>query len=368
MRHDAKFNDDYLVDLVYSALLGETTWQVFLDRLSDTLPNCKSSMFFYDPNQNVGSFSITSGMDSSSITRFDSHYSRINPLMKKATLRPVGLGTVAEQMCPRDEFVKTEFYNDFFRAMDTETAVGLTIMRENGCCFFLTNITKRSDANENRGSADRLTRLSPHLKRAFNFYRNRSEKTAADIGGSLFDALNVGVLIIGEWSAVKASSAMGQSMLDRGDVVGLTPIGRLRLRDRGVNDLLVGMLGRHFSGPKVVAATIGATKLSLIRLEKDRVSEFFEGPTVVLLLEPIQSGGRKIRVSDFAKLHGLTKAEVRVLSGVVSGQSIAEIAECVSVTRETIRTQLKALYAKTGTSRQVDLIRLAAGLGDVLHD
>ena len=41
-----------------------------------------------------------------------------------------------------------------------------------------------------------------------------------------------------------------------------------------------------------------------------------------------------------------------------AGRRHVEIAEAASVSRETIRSQLKRLYAKTGVSGQADLVRL----------
>lgn len=63
-------------------------------------------------------------------------------------------------------------------------------------------------------------------------------------------------------------------------------------------------------------------------------------------------------------LHGLfdlTPAESRVARAIANGLSIDDISVLASTSRETIRTQLKAVMAKTGTRRQVDLVRLLAG-------
>jgi DNA-binding CsgD family transcriptional regulator len=60
-------------------------------------------------------------------------------------------------------------------------------------------------------------------------------------------------------------------------------------------------------------------------------------------------------------LFDLTPAEVRVAQGIVQAQTVESLAVNFGLSRETIRNQLKAVLAKTGLSRQQELISLLAG-------
>ena len=55
---------------------------------------------------------------------------------------------------------------------------------------------------------------------------------------------------------------------------------------------------------------------------------------------------------------GLTAGEAALCLALVAGARLAEIAKRNAVSTETLRTQLKSVFAKTGTHRQSDLIRL----------
>ena len=59
-------------------------------------------------------------------------------------------------------------------------------------------------------------------------------------------------------------------------------------------------------------------------------------------------------------LHGLTRAEAKAAVAIVSdpGKSARKIAEELGVSYNTLKTQLKRGYAKTGTCGQGELIRL----------
>jgi DNA-binding CsgD family transcriptional regulator len=63
-------------------------------------------------------------------------------------------------------------------------------------------------------------------------------------------------------------------------------------------------------------------------------------------------------------LHGLfdlSPAEARVAQKIVEGSSIEDIAAANNLSRETIRSQLKSVLTKTGTSRQAELVGLLMG-------
>jgi DNA-binding CsgD family transcriptional regulator len=61
-------------------------------------------------------------------------------------------------------------------------------------------------------------------------------------------------------------------------------------------------------------------------------------------------------------LFGLTAAEARLASLVTSGAALDEIAGQLRIARETARSQLKAVFAKTETHRQGELVALLSQL------
>jgi len=61
-------------------------------------------------------------------------------------------------------------------------------------------------------------------------------------------------------------------------------------------------------------------------------------------------------------LFDLSPAEARVAHGIAARKTVEAIAARSGVSRETVRCQLKAVLAKTGTKRQVELAALLLGL------
>jgi DNA-binding CsgD family transcriptional regulator len=60
-------------------------------------------------------------------------------------------------------------------------------------------------------------------------------------------------------------------------------------------------------------------------------------------------------------LFDLTPAEARVARGIGEANTIDMLAETLGVSREVLRSQLKAVLAKTGVARQAELVSLLAG-------
>ncbi|RWL81375.1 MAG: helix-turn-helix transcriptional regulator [Mesorhizobium sp.] len=354
---------DYVIDLIYAALLEEASWSNFLAELSKSIPGGRSLLFYHDAVTGHGTWNLNHGLDDATVRNYAEHYCRINPWMPKASVRKIGLGVVAEQMLPAADFRKTEFYNDFFRPIGAESAVGLTVVREEGRSFLLSVLTSRGDPERNKPAADQLTAIAPHLRRAFRHYRagtNRSQ--IAEIGSSIFDAIDIGLLIVGEGAAIKSVSECGARIVETGNCVRRTPLGPIRICSQEADTMLRRMLDRTFVGCKTWSAVVNAVKLTFIQVRKDRFSAYFEGPTVVILLEPINRN-RAVDLSHLQMAYKLTAGETRVLAGILSGKKASEIADSAERSKETIRVQIKSLCSKMGASSQLEVVRRIGGLG-----
>ena len=67
------------------------------------------------------------------------------------------------------------------------------------------------------------------------------------------------------------------------------------------------------------------------------------------------------------ELYGLTPAETRVATALAGGQGLPEASEYLRIRHETARTQLKAVFHKTGTGSQAQLSHLLSRLAAALE-
>jgi DNA-binding CsgD family transcriptional regulator len=61
--------------------------------------------------------------------------------------------------------------------------------------------------------------------------------------------------------------------------------------------------------------------------------------------------------------YGLTPAEARVALAISSGLSIPETAKAFRLSPNTIKTQLRGVFSKSGLTRQTELARMIASIG-----
>lgn len=353
-------SDDLLIDLIYSAMLGETSWKTFLDRMSESSPGSWSVLFSHDGSRSNGFIGLHAGCDDESILdAYEAHYSLVNPWAPYCMTKQPGQGIIAHDAYPQEDLVRSEYYNDFLLPMGIRSSAGCTIDKDKDRILLVSTMTVDDDPDVIRPVADQFTRLAPHLKRAADFYRKGPKlRAVTELGGSLFEALHIGTLMVGEAGRVKAVSETAQKMMAASSAVRISPVGRASLRDSAAQAVLGDMLERDYRGPKSVSFSDRLGKLTLVHLRKDRLSHYFEGPTVMLLLERPNLIGESFDQEEFSAAYRLTGAETRAMKGIMSGMSTDEMAGAAALSRETIRSQVKSLYFKVGVRSEAELLRL----------
>jgi DNA-binding CsgD family transcriptional regulator len=143
--------------------------------------------------------------------------------------------------------------------------------------------------------------------------------------------------------------------------------GRPRLMDAAADRLIEDVLARHGSHSGSVhsipirgRAGKSPAIVHVISLH-EAAREAFPGATGVLVVATM--GARPALSARFLRqLFGLSPAEARVANAIAAQQTIKAMADDFGVSRETVRSQLKTVLAKTGTKRQLDLAVLLTGL------
>ena len=145
--------------------------------------------------------------------------------------------------------------------------------------------------------------------------------------------------------------------------------GRLWVRDRGGNSRLRGLVrfaltaAKRGVAPACEPVIISRCDLPWLLVDAMPVTEqggnlFGEG-RIILILTDLTSRSAPDEMRLRVAL-SFTAAEARLTKMLVSGHDIDTAAALLRVSRETVRTQLKAVFAKTNTRRQAELVALIA--------
>jgi DNA-binding CsgD family transcriptional regulator len=110
----------------------------------------------------------------------------------------------------------------------------------------------------------------------------------------------------------------------------------------------------------VIIARNGAPWLLIEAMPVTSASnEIFEGCRALLVVSDLS----RPSMTDAALLSlvfGLTSAEARLAAAICGGQDLDAASSSFGVSRETLRSQLKTVFAKTGSRRQAELVARAA--------
>ena len=90
---------------------------------------------------------------------------------------------------------------------------------------------------------------------------------------------------------------------------------------------------------------------------EDLTLGIFEPVALVLVSDPVAH--RPLAPERLAAAFGLTRSQSRLLAALCTGESPGEYADRSGISRETARSHMKHLLARTGARRQADVVRLA---------
>lgn len=351
---------DALIETIYACLLGEGSWQDFLHLYGQISPGCWALLHGAGLQDDHADIALAVGRDAKDIADYPEYHSD-NPWAPPYIRAPIGQVNVVERNVPADILLRSSFYNELLRPIDTRSCIGMNIHRSGGRMLTLSLMTPDAKEETLLPLAKEIARLAPHLARASDFYRRtRFSAHASELGGSLFEAIHVGVVVVGHGRRVRSCSDLAQRMF--GTVISIDPVARLRISDPAAQTLLDGMLSYHYDGPKAQRVIVDRMRISMVRMEIEREHSLFEGPGVCLMIEALEAAGRFFDHDTFVARYRLSQAESRVLAGIISGKSIAEIAIAADRSQETVRSQVKSIYQKTGTHGAAELLRFAIGM------
>lgn len=352
---------DRVIASIYSALLGEVAWQDVVDEVATVTDVDMATLFYHDAGSRRGAIMLASGIPEAVQRDYSSHFAPLNPWMALVSSTPIGEGIVGEQILARDHFERTEYYNDFLKRHEQETSVGVTVRHDDGCFFLLSVLSGDKDFDRNRRRARHLTRIAPHLRRVSDFYQREAAGSFGGLADGVGEISGIATLVVNAAARVIYASPRGEDMLAAGDFLGVDVAGLVSFRDSMAQSVFDHALRGRYSDLMTKTVVVGDTEVTFVRVAEDQGSAIFMGGALAIL---ITERGRGVvsAIQQIATRYGLTPAEKRVLEGIVAGQRPADVAAAAGVAMETVRSQLKAIYGKTGTNRQSALVRLAAGL------
>ena len=369
--HPPLAEPDELFTLIYQGPLEETPWLSFLGALRQRV-QCHSAAMVLRLSR-LGAPPLVVWDRRPSISEREAREARqaharlghLDPL-RNALTKPGDIHTLSE-VISREALHESAFYQQVMRPYGIEHELGMYISEPSGweCNVGLINDFARSDFDQTQ--KDLLSALRPHLERALElFSRIQRNESALEVLTETLDRLTICTFILDRTGRVLRTNQAGAQLVARGDVLRLLDE-RLSLVRRTDNALLQTLVGKALADP----GEDGDGVVEAMRVERP------SGGSLGIL---VRSFGSSLRIrSDVtpaaivhvagiggdlpperlvAQLFDLTPSEALLATLLTTGLTLAEAAEKLELTENTVRSYSKTIFNKTGVRRQTDLVRL----------
>lgn len=280
---------------------------------------------------------------------------------------------VGDMLAPRAFVRRSDFFNEFYLPRGANDMCTALLFRGDTGAFPFTAFTVfRAPGSRpfERGEMTLLARLAPHLRQALEANRLLAERDQAQhLGAALLEHVPTAVLVVDRTGRVVQVNPAARRLLARADGLTLRR-GRLtavRDEDTSAVERLLWVTvaaadvaaGGALALPRPAAG--GAMRLMAVPLPRPQspVAGWDLPATLVFVTEPAAPAGPDLPA--LMARYRLTQAEGRVWAALLEGQTAGDMADAFGLSLPTIRTHLARLLAKTGTRRQLDLVRIAYG-------
>jgi DNA-binding CsgD family transcriptional regulator len=373
MNPDVAFS---LVDRIYEAAVYPDRWRDFLVELSEAFGGAAGLLALQLPD-----------------SPRPAHYylvhlrEELHPILERHYARGTPWGQLHAAPCFRERFVRasevlsglfsdegrkrSDFYAEWMEpeGLAPEGPVAHHFGEEDGLPVAAVALYRRVGGRRFTDDDLRLgDLLVPHLARAFRLYRRfggaQHERLAM---AEVMNRLALGVMLVDRERRPIVSNRTAERLVALNDGLLLSADG-LRASNRRDDSVLQRLLGQAIAGAHDSSHTnrvMAISRPSGKRAFPVLIAPLLEGEpgdaaedAVASVLFGDPDAKRAISPDLLQTFYDLTPAEAELVGLLAEGVSLEEAAKRRGVTINTVRSQLKNVFAKTDTNRQGELIRL----------
>jgi DNA-binding CsgD family transcriptional regulator/PAS domain-containing protein len=361
-----------LIGEIYDTVLDRSRWTGVVGRIAKFVGGCSAALYARDAFHKSGNvYYHDDGIPEFFRQLYFEKYITIDPSATGDYLAELEEPISTTNLMPYGEFVKTRFFKEWAQPQGLVDFVTSVLDRTPTSAAFFGVFRHQRDGLVDDETRRRMRLIAPHLRRAVVTSKLLSIKTSESATfADMLDGLSAGVCLVDESGSIVHANTAFQSILSEGDYLSEMG-GRLAATDADADQFL----HHTFSSFSDLETEAQNTSLSL---------KAVSGESHVAHVVPLTSGARRLAgiettaaaalfvhktdiitpsLPDALTRHfKLTPSELRILLAMIEeAGGVAEVAQKLGVTTNTVKTHLARLYAKTGTSRQADLIKVVAG-------
>lgn len=356
---------DDLIGLAYEGIEESTPWKTLMGALSDRSQSHDASMVISSASV-PGAWLLVTDNDDPHLTGNE----HVNGVMSVNVLLDLAQpeASTPEELMPDGAFFRTPLYLQFLKPHNLRYLLGRDVVRDELLRVKLS--LERTADQEPFSQRERalLEAIAPHLQRAIRLRERHDHGTHMRFFfEEAMAKLAIGCLMLDAKGKVVSINAWARRLIDQNDALAVRN-GRLRAVDsvdgKVLNKAIDAALAMRARGGQSRGTALrlesapGMTVLDLVvkPLARDSLIESASAPAVVVYLNDCRRPGIELDPGALAAMYGLTHCESQIGALLAKGTCLTDVADRLHVSINTVKTHLRGIYEKMGTSKQAQVV------------
>jgi DNA-binding CsgD family transcriptional regulator/PAS domain-containing protein len=354
--------DSQLIDRIYECSFVPDLWPGVLDELAQMIDAPRGTLLIH--NGGAALWKASPAAQEASQRMVDEGWLRRGQFMARLlSLRHSGFVTERDGFTP-EELDQEPLWRDFFRPAGFGWGAGTLVSLPSGEHVFLALTRKLERGPVEAELIHRLDTLRSHIARSVLMSARLQLQRASAVSEALA-LIGLPALVLDERGKVLAANRLIEALTAS---VHWRARDQVSLKDRAADQLLRSAIAtidvpgnsgvRSFPVREPDTQAMMVAHVIPIRFS---ARDIFVRCAAVLVLSAIGTP-QAPSVELVQSLFDLTPAEARIARSLASGKTVDDIASDSHISHNTIRTHIRGVLAKTGCTRQTDVVALLAGI------
>jgi DNA-binding CsgD family transcriptional regulator/PAS domain-containing protein len=361
-----------IVGDIYDCALNSEIWTDVLVRITQAVDAAYTTIALAGADDNRGRFAAQSPWDPAQMRALQEYDFEGIPGLKAAVLGDIDTPAATLSSMSEAELQQSPFYRNWARPQGLREACIAKFVHTSDRIGLVSYTIRASRGFITPEEQRFLALLSPHLRRASMIGDLLDQaRVAASLYRAALDNLATPVVLTGANGAILYANSRAEAMLSAQGPV-LSRNGLLHAQNprmaRALLDAIASAanaetsLGSRGIGLPISAAGQPPAVAYVLPLTEGTARATFRPACAAVFISTTTSASPPPE-AVLTTLFDLTPAEARVLLRVGGGMTASKSAVSLGISENTLKTHLGRIFAKTGTARQADLIKLVLEMG-----
>jgi DNA-binding CsgD family transcriptional regulator/PAS domain-containing protein len=354
------------VEKIYDAALDPHAWSMALRQIADLVGADGASIGFADLDKvNMGATTLHSIGFSEFYNNAMGEYGQVWALQTGLPFWQVGEVRHLPDILPNEELINGRFHREILSKENHFDYIGMLAVKDGPRFAPFTLTTKFETGIFNHRSVELARLLSSHIcKSAKIGYALELKALQVNKLEATLDNLSSGIYLVHRDGRIVFMNKSAEQQITRG--IGLNIVNN-RITPKNSTaaaQLVQAMASEQEIGSSPVSIALpddnGGMLATILRLDKGVRQNLASGSNPALFAIFVQNPeiASPIPGEAFAKLYGLTNAELRITLALAPGLGPQGAADILGLSVTTVKSHLQHIFTKTGTNKQADLMQL----------